>query len=203
MKVGFVHIPKTGGFCVEETIKKYYKNKFLSPSLGHRETTQYYPFSFTIVREPTERFLSSYYYWRNGAIDGKYKVNSNWNPKAKTLEEFIYLWDKNDQVFLRQLDSKITLKRHHFTPQSKWINSNRKKIIILKYSNNIDLQFTKLLNFLNIEKVVDVPFQNVTKNKNTKIDNKILEWIKKTFQNDFKLWKNITEEKNIFYKIIE
>ena len=202
MKLGFVHIPKTGGHCIEEVIKKYYVNDFLKPSYGHKQTTSDYPYSFAIVREPVERFLSSYYYWQNGAIDGSWQRKSNWNPKAKTLDEFIYYWDKKDPTFFYQLDTEFTKPHHHFAPQAKWVNANLENTIILKYSGDIDIQFTKLLDFLNVGKQTNIPFKNITKDKKTEIDDKILKWIHDTYIYDFKLWEAILEEKNIFYKII-
>src|SRR5210317_580455 len=104
MKIGFVHIAKSGGNTIERIIKEKYSSNFLYPSWGHAHENSHYPYSFAIVREPLERFLSSYFYWKHGSKDTTWIRNSNWNPKAKNFNEFMYYWDKKDSEFLSQLD---------------------------------------------------------------------------------------------------
>lgn len=202
MKIGFVHITKTGGNAIEKLIRKSYADEFARPSFGHTHTNMNYQHSFAIVRDPVERFLSSYFYWKNGAKDSEWKRNSNWNPKSKSLEEFIYLWDQKDAEFFRQLNSEITTFQWHFAPQKKWLDDRAyNRTIILKYSNDLDVQFTKLLEFLGINKKENLPKVNVTKDKDEEIDLEfVTKWVSKTFEIDLKLFDDI--EQNKFMRII-
>jgi len=205
MKLGFVHIPKSGGNTIEKLIRRRYAKWFLHPSFGHREKNIDYPHSFAIVREPVDRFLSAYFYWRNGAKNSEWSFKKQFARKAKTLDEFMYYWDKGDVEFMNQLDTEITKPFFHFAPQKKWlIDSANDRTIILKYSDNIDMQFSELLKFLKLPKLEVVQKINVTANKNEDYDREaVSKWVERVFHEDVLLWNNITNDTNNYLKVIK
>ena len=205
MNLGFVHIAKTGGNTIEKLIRYRYAKFFLHPSFGHAEKNTDYPYSFAIVREPVDRFLSSYFYWKNGAINSEWSFKKQFVRKAKTVDEFMYYWDKNDVEFIRQLDTEITKPQWHFSPQKSWlIDSANDRTIILKYSNDIDEQFSKLLKLLGLPKLEVVKKINVTSNKNEDYDHEaVSKWVERVFHEDVLLWNGIVNDTNNFLKVIK
>jgi len=205
MKIGFVHIAKSGGNTIEKLIKNRYAKFFLHPSFGHAKKNIDYPYSFAIVREPVDRFLSSYFYWKNGAVNSEWSFKKQFNRKAKTIDEFMYYWDNNDAEFIRQLDTEITKFQWHFSPQKSWlVDSANNRTIILQYSDNIDVQFTKLLELLNIPKLQVVGKINVTSSRDENYDRgAVAKWVENVFYEDVILWNNIVNDTNNFLKIIK
>lgn len=205
MKLGFVHIAKSGGNTIEKLIRSRYANFFLHPSFGHKQKNIDYPYSFAIVREPVDRFLSSYFYWKNGAINSEWSFKKQFVRKAKTIDEFMYYWDNNDSEFIRQLDTEITKPQWHFSPQKSWlIDSANNRTIILQYSNDIDVQFSKLLKLLGLPKLEVVKKINVTSNKNEDYDREaVSKWVERVFHEDVLLWNNIINDTNNFLKVIK
>ena len=75
-KFVFLHIPRTGGTLIESTLKKDYKQTYYGSTKDSIQPRQHWPFdkliynfdkknvfSFTFVRNPFDRILSSYLNW--------------------------------------------------------------------------------------------------------------------------------------------
>ena len=119
----FVHIPKCGGCSVARP--QYYKR------FGHdlrNENFKYYKdstlrknsqFSFTFVRNPWERLISSYKYLSNGGNNiNDLKDYNNLFSKHGSLKNTILNWDVS---YFNQI---------HFKPQCDWICDDTKNIIV-------------------------------------------------------------------------
>jgi len=119
----YIHIPKCGGCSV---VRPQYYTRF-----GHNlrnENFKYYKdselrknsqFSFTFVRNPWERLVSSYKYLSNGGNNpNDLKDYNNLFSKYGSFRNVILNWDES---YLNQI---------HFKPQCDWICDNAKNIIV-------------------------------------------------------------------------
>lgn len=120
----FVHIPKTGGISISEslfgnaggvhtTIKKY---KTIFP----QKTFDEY-FKFTFVRNPWDRVVSAFFYLKAG---GMHDDDANWAKKHladfSSFEAFIKGWLNEENIFLGI----------HFIPQVYFLKDDDGKIPI-------------------------------------------------------------------------
>lgn len=123
----FVHIPKTGGLSL---LYSLFNEERL---LGHRSILQYkYAnirkfhefFKFTIVRNPWNRFASSYFFLSMGGItEGDKKWGEENLSQFSDLEEFV-LSLKNKRNAMRILSST------HFRHQSYYIVDSHKTMLL-------------------------------------------------------------------------
>jgi hypothetical protein len=124
----FIHIPKTGGSSIRNSLIEYFdlrKNIAHEPQskyLNRLGNSYYDYFQFTFVRNPWDRFCSAYHYLKAGGrcqndIDASNALKLN----QLSFKEFLvnykgYLWG-------------------HFGPQHRYIDFDFKHVTILKYEN--------------------------------------------------------------------
>lgn len=116
----FIHIPKTGGLSIKNTM---YENK--KTGIGHRRISDYHDadielfnsyFKFSVVRNPWDRFVSSYFYLKSG---GRNQSDKEWAKQY--LEKY-----ENIKDFIHDLSSseekrKKVMNFIHFIPQYQFI----------------------------------------------------------------------------------
>ncbi|MBK8807399.1 MAG: sulfotransferase family 2 domain-containing protein [Bacteroidales bacterium] len=130
----FIHIPKTGGISVHKSLygnrsNGHYNYMDYKIILGQDLYNQF--FSFAFVRNPWDRLVSSFFYFKNGG--GGNKSEYEWSMKQiapfNTFNEFVINW-------LDNIDNRIS--KIQFYEQSKFIlNNNNKSQVnyIGKYEN--------------------------------------------------------------------
>lgn len=201
----FVHVTKTSGTTFEQYFKKYHP-KHIS-GVGHTHTCSNSKNPIIIIRDPVDRFVSMFKYWRNGAESGKYTRDERWNPKCESINDFIGLLERNDQGFKKKFLHRDFTTHLHFAEQTNWLKpSDYKKAIVITYDKHaMDEKMKSLLNYLNIEaKGLPLPKTNVTKHVDsidTVIDEQHMASLKRMFAADYRLWHMVTCHPSRFKKV--
>ena len=199
-KYTFIHPTKTGGTALEQYFSKNYRNH-ISGS-GHSNKCNSCDNPIIIIRDPIERIISMYKYWKNGAISGRYQRDEAWIQRVKDIdfENFINLIDRNDPLLFHTFTWN-----QHFVSYSEWITEKDwKTTIIILYDSNLNNRLNNLFEYLKIpNKNINLNHVNVSK----KVDDIILtetikNKIKKIYKYDFYLWENILNNEELFLKII-
>jgi len=205
IEYGFVHIPKNGGTSVCEFLHKNYPKTFVCNTINgkapyHSLTTAHADVPIVIIRNPVDRFLSAYYYWRNGPINGPHKKVYKDHPYTDlTIDQFIDLLQKNKSI----VNSSITWDVH-FNPQYYWIKEeDYAKTIVIRYVKDLSDSIYSLVDYLKLPKY-QYPMQKI----NTCCYNPIelskysLDYINSVYYKDFALWQSVLSKDNIFKLII-
>ena len=190
-KLLFIHIPKTGGTYIEETLKKngynvglYNKINISKNNCSHWHTPPKYNkninfkdyITFTVVRNPYTRFLSEYNWEGFGKFYKNLDTNCDINTFARNLK------DSNKLIF----DGDC-----HLLQQEEYLTDyygNKVENILYQESLNDDLiKFINKYN-LNVKNINNKKLQ--VKKNNTSInnfDNTTKNILKKYYKNDFKI----------------
>ena len=202
-----VHIPKTGGTALNQwidyqhnmhrcnqirTAHTHYLNAKTAVSMGYQP--------ITIIRDPIERFQSSFYYWKHGSKDIK-----SWQRKA-TWTKANHINTPNDLIdILRDKKHPLHQKtiqdiferddfthRHHFLAQNQWISGEQEKTIIICYdkkklTKNIHEAFKQHKIVCPID---DMPMINQSNIPQTQeLTQSSIAWIQTIYAQDMALWK--------------
>ena len=125
-KVGFIHITKTGGtdFKDKNINKEVYFGDY------HYENSLFYKNflpCFAIIREPIERFKSTFFYNICGSSKyGKKEYCKKYDDINDFIDDCI-----NDDCFLNNFENGW-----QFRQQYKWLTGNKSNTFVLKYNNN-------------------------------------------------------------------
>lgn len=115
----FVHIPKNGGTTVEREIYQHKVGHRTWAEL-HRMAPLQYPrwFKFCVIREPVDRFLSSYDYLARGGRNPIDEEIGRRFVRRYAPNEFVAKFE-NDAVFQNQI-----MRYFHFRPQADYVMSD-------------------------------------------------------------------------------
>lgn len=193
----FVHIPKTGGTTLEHYFSK---NKCNILGHGHENTEQTYktyPIVFTVIRDPVQRFFSSFNYWKNGASTGRYQRSEfqkrEHNRLYPSVASFIDAHTQNSLIAQSILSSKMGFTwGDHFNPQSKWLNGNHNKTWLICYEDKFLIQNTnKFLKSKNNTCVIpiDSSINPTIRYEKETLNQRQLDWIHQKYKDDIVLWK--------------
>ena len=127
-KYTFIHPTKTGGTACETFFKEHY-SEFIK-GIGHDNKCMNDNNPIVIIRDPIDRFISMYKYWKYGSLDiDKYKRGVVFlkHYNGYTIKDFIQLIKNKRHGDLYQ---NFTWNQH-FEPISNWINNvNYDNIIV-------------------------------------------------------------------------
>jgi hypothetical protein len=192
--VYFAHIPKTAGCSIDQICR---------PNgikvIGHDTRTKEYstldrriedskkwfsflldePFVFTIVRNPWDRVISSFFYLNQGGCN-----NYDVQDKQKYLENF----NGDFKRFVRSLEhSREVLEQIHFRPQYQWICDSNGEIIVdyIGKFENIQRDIFNLTSKVGIQ-MPELPHLNKSKHLHyeTYYDNETREIIGEVYKKD-------------------
>ena len=191
LKVGFIHITKTGG----TNIKDKNKNKELYFGKYHNEDALFYYEKqipcFAIIRDPIERYESMFYYNTYGS--NKY-IKSN---KIKDINLFVDTHYDNPE-YIQKFENGT-----QFRKQVSWLNDNNSYIMLFDKKNLIENIKKFLLDEFSIhykynEKSKNINVTHNVKNKVELTQNSI-DKIKELYHEDVELYNNLLEyqEKNL------
>jgi len=145
-KVIFVHIPKCAGVSI---------NRILFGNLagGHTTIEEYLNifepkyiidyFKFTIVRNPWDRLVSSYFFLKQGGFN---EYDRTWFEEELSVfsdfNEFVKKWVNKSNIW----------KWHHFRPQYHYIidKSGKIELDFIGFLENIDEDFAYITNHMGI-----------------------------------------------------
>jgi len=199
-KYTFIHPTKCGGTAVEQYFQNNYSN--IITGSGHKNVCTAINNPIIIIRDPIDRFISMYNYWKNGSTNGLYIRDNNFIKKYGnyTIKDYIKLLKTNA---VRDLNHKFTW-RQHYAAQTSWIKKDYyKNAIVIKYDENLDTKIHELLNYLNItDKNIILNKVNVTKKDEVILDNDDINFIKNRYNSDFELINNINNKPELFKKVI-
>ena len=188
----FVHATKTGGTAVEQYFKEHHPTSVAGT--GHLHKCGRAPMPIIIVRDPEDRFVSMFNYWRNGAESGKYVRDPSWSPPCRTISDFIALFKQQDPALVKKKLCTGYTTKLHFVEQSYWIEpQDYSRTIVIAYDKNgMDDKIRKLLLHVGLPPVgLPLPKVNVTKRSPPEalvLSDDDRAWIRSEFKNDFRLW---------------
>lgn len=188
-KLLFIHIPKCAGLSIKRSNNIKY---------GHITMSHYLcifkkeVISYTILRDPIDRFCSAFYYLKE-------KLNSDfYTPVGFDKKIILDSVDVND--FINNIKNKnLTIKYiflfDHFLPQYFWIYSNNKiKVKYIVNFSKLEQGINDLNEILNSNIKINCKVNVSTNHKNNKNLNKdSLYFLKKYYNQDFLLYKKISK----------
>ena len=205
----FIHIPKCGGSPVEEYFERHYSDRIFGTT--HKWSCQKDNNPIVIIREPIERFISLYHYWKNGS-HGRNSRNQEFTEKYcnYTISDFIAAFKRCIPAikgnYMHELSVGFTW-RVHFFKQVYWIPPEYfANSIVIRYSNDLNDKIHQLLTYIEVEdKGIPLPKTNTTRKKEGEeavISDEDLAWLKEWFKEDFILWEAANNLPQLFKKVI-
>jgi len=184
LKVGFIHITKTGGTNIKDKNKN---NELYFGSLHNEDALYYYKRQmpcFAIIRNPIERYESMFYYNTFG---------SNKYTKSNNIKDINLFVDKHydNPEYIKKFENGT-----QFRKQVDWLNDNNAYIILFDKKNIIE----NIENFLLDEFSIDYKYNyegkiiNVSNIKEkVQLTQNSIDKIKKLYHEDVQLYKNLLE----------
>jgi Sulfotransferase family len=205
----FIHIPKCGGSPVEEYFERHYSDRIFGTT--HKWSCQKDNNPIVIIREPIERFISLYHYWKNGS-HGRNSRNQEFTEKYGNynISDFIAAFKRCIPAikgnYMHELSVGFTW-RVHFFKQVYWIPPEYfANSIVIRYSNDLNDKIHQLLTYIEVEdKGIPLPKTNTTRKKEGEevvISDEDLAWLKEWFKEDFILWEAANNLPQLFKKVI-
>ena len=150
----FVHVPKTAGVSIGNCLSRFTDENL---SEGHKRLIDYSNFDktyfkFTFTRNPWDRFLSSYFYFKNYGRRLGYDIET-----GKLIDKF-----SSFKEFVHNLDSIYnSIRSPHFKIQFNWID---KKLNFIGRFENLQEDFDTVCDKIGIPKQ-NLPHTNKSKHK--------------------------------------
>jgi len=200
-KYTFIHVTKSGGSAVEIYFEKHYSDYIMGKTHSYR--AEKYNRPIIIVRNPIDRFISSYHYWKNGSHDRNTR-QPDFHAKYGncSIKNYIHLIKNNIRG---ELVYGFTW-REHLYKQSDWLAPEfYANSIVIIYENDLQNKIYQLLDYIGVEnKKIPLPKYNITRVKegeNVVLDENDLTWLREHFKEDFKLWDNLHNHPEMFLKV--
>ena len=196
----FIHPTKCGGTALENYFS-IHLNKFII-GRGHGNTCKNNNNPIIVIREPIDRFLSMFKYWKRGSET--FRPKHAGEPNTQGVKDFISHL-KNDSPALN-LHNEHYFWKIHCAPTTDWINTDLHNIIAIKYSPNLTSILPELCEMLNLPpQQTEIPYTNVSKKETMnelELDNADLKFIHERYKADFELWDTLCNYPQNFKLVI-
>jgi hypothetical protein len=206
-KYVIIHPTKVAGSSFIKYVQSHYPSYFMYNGHEFKAVQSTNPIVF--IRDPYDRFISMYKYWKYGSLDyneHKHSETHLINTQKYNIKDFIILVKKKDPILITPFTSYI-----HIRPQSWWIEEKdyAKSIIVYYDKNEMEKKIFELFDYLEQLKIcknLKIPFQKINvsnTNNNEKIilDEEDKKEIYEIYKSDFDLIKKVKENKNLFKKV--
>ena len=177
----FIHIPKTAGNSLQMGLfgalsPGHVSVKDYMDYLGEKEYNS--KFTFTIVRNPYDRLISSYNYIKSGGKSNRDLAYMKVVSKFKDFEDFVLNFFKQEEY----------MEIEHLIPQTYWLKDHSEKLNV-KYIGKfeqLDVEFKHISEKIFPDKKLVLPKLNVTSNRFEQIYTKqMLEIVNEIYTDDF------------------
>ena len=153
LKCVFLHVPKTGGLTLGNVLKLHNGPHYEIKNGDHAlHLTDFNYFKFCFVRNPWDRFLSCYFYFRKY---GRGKGNDNHSGdlvnQYETFKDFVTNFDSIENQF----------KSPHFRNQLHWVDQ---RLDFIGRFENLQEDFNAVCDKIGIPQQ-KLPHKNKTKHK--------------------------------------
>lgn len=145
-KFEFNHVTKTGGTALKETLGQYTQTSNLIPNKYDGHVTRAQDVhdrnhdSITVIREPVDRFLSSFNYWRNSSERYHEWQETKLRTQFTDINQFVQsLRDGNPDAWtlMNQGDPQVRgIRDVHFQKQIWWLNGDLNKSHLIAYDKD-------------------------------------------------------------------
>lgn len=210
-KYAFIHPTKVAGSAFIKYVEKYYPQYFEYKGHEIKSSDVLKPIIF--IRDPYDRFISMYKYWKYGSVDyngHKHSITYLGNVKKYNIKDFIFFVKNKDRILISPFTSFT-----HIRPQSWWIEEkDYNNCIVLFYSkNDMESKIFQLFDYLESIKVLKNqkhPFSriNVSNQGNENmikekiiLDNDDINEINNIYKSDFDLIEKIKNNQELFKKV--
>lgn len=205
----FIHIPKCGGTSVEKYFEAHYSDRIIGTT--HKWLCEKDNNPIVIIRNPFDRFISLYHYWKYGS-HGRNSRGTEFTEKYGncSIKDFIEIFKRNTDAiknnYIHELVSGYMWRIHYF-PQVYWIQRDCfENAIVIKYTENLDEKIHVLLDYLHIQdKNISLEKSNVTRTKDGEqavLDEEDIVWLREHFREDFELWNAANETPERFKYVL-
>lgn len=199
----FVHIPKCGGTSVEVFFETHYGARIFGTT--HKWLAEKENNPIVIIRDPVERFISLFHYWKNGS-HGRNSRGTEFSDKYGnfTIKDFIGLVKNNSR---NELVSSY-MWRIHYSPQTEWIKPDvYENSIVITYVPNLNEKIKQLLEYINVPNIgIELDRRNITRVKqgeeDVRMDEEDILWLREHFKEDFELWETAFKSPEKFKKVL-
>jgi len=198
----FVNPPKTGGNACEKYFDTYYKEHI--KATGHFNHCKNEINQIVVIRDVVDRFISTYKYWKYGALDTIFQRNHKFSEKYKnyTIQDFITLL-QNDCI--DDLHQTFTFD-DHFKQQVDWIREvDYSNLIVIIYEPDLTNKLEQLMTLLGIRNPsAKLDKINITKgaDEDIRLTEEDHAFIKKYYADDFALIDTIHQHPELFKMVI-
>jgi hypothetical protein len=203
--VNYVHIPKTGGTSLRNFLCTCGSNvvtgvPILAPYCIHNLITTTENDSLVVLRQPVDRMISLYKFYKYGrtqpvdSVTSEAPVQFNGRPSRA-----IDIVQDRSHITFADFTSNIFTSLHlqsTFVPKETWSRVN----VIIYDKQNMNEKVNKMMKLLGVETISTLPHLNIT---NTDIEEVVDTSNLQTFiQNDLDLWNAIIKTPELFKSVI-
>lgn len=207
----FIHPTKTGGTAVEKYLNINFPRHISGNSHLNRadDAIRLGKIPIVIIRDPVDRFKSSYYYWKNGAATGPYVRDKKWRPAVDSIKGYIDLL-KTDDVAEREVLNTWFTNEEHYAQQSDWTpKASWPVTIVVLYSKMHLMTHVRLL----LQKIgligagdplPDLPIVNPSKRDKEPValDDEDMDFLRDYYKDDFEMWYHANNNPSMFRVVI-
>jgi hypothetical protein len=206
-KYVFIHPTKVAGSAFIKYVEKYYSQHF--EYKGHNTKVSQVNNPIIFIRDPYDRFISMYKYWKYGSYDyneHQHNINHLQNVEKYNIKDFINFVKNKNPILITPFTSFI-----HIMPQNWWIEEAdyHKCIIVIYDKNKMEEKVFQLLDYLESKKILEnkkyefpkINVSNHTNKENIILDSEDINQINILYENDFKLIEKIKNNSHFFKKI--
>jgi lipopolysaccharide biosynthesis glycosyltransferase len=207
----FIHPTKTGGTALEKLFAKYYSQYIRGR--GHRKLAHRVEHPIVVVRDPVDRALSAFKYWKYGSSYRRRSDEFLLQHENVTFEHYLQLVESRAPYLLSARGrnkgqwhdpGKPLFWLDHYLPTSHWIRpDDYSKSIVIQYANDLNYCLRPLFQFTGITDLnVSIDHINVNRKVQINVSSNAMAIIRRVYVNDFQLLHAMSNEPHRFAYVI-